>query len=51
MDGHWISFDYVDIQVKQFHPDVRHDKGSSDIMIRRVIKAYEVINHFSNEAN
>lgn len=29
-------------KVKQFHPDVTQDKGSSGIMIRRVIKAYEV---------
>ncbi|KAF9621350.1 hypothetical protein IFM89_020009, partial [Coptis chinensis] len=29
--------------VKQFHPDVRKDSGDTDIMIRRVIKAYKVI--------
>ncbi|KAI5658841.1 hypothetical protein M9H77_27634 [Catharanthus roseus] len=34
-------------KVKQFHPDVRHDKGSSDIMIRRVIKAYEILSNYS----
>ncbi|OVA12567.1 DnaJ domain [Macleaya cordata] len=29
-------------KVKQFHPDVSKDEGISDIMIRRVIRAYEV---------
>ncbi|KAF9620557.1 hypothetical protein IFM89_013222 [Coptis chinensis] len=28
-------------RVKQFHPDVRKDSGNTDIMIRRVIKAYK----------
>ena len=31
------------MQVKQFHPDVRRDGEDSDLMIRRVIQAYEVI--------
>lgn len=31
------------MQVKQFHPDVRRDSEDSDVMIRRVIQAYEVI--------
>lgn len=29
------------MQVKEFHPDVRKDKGEADVMIRRVIQAYE----------
>ncbi|KAF5202755.1 Chaperone dnaj-domain superfamily protein [Thalictrum thalictroides] len=31
------------LRVKQFHPDVRKDVGDSDIMIRRVIQAYEML--------
>ncbi|XP_024959600.1 uncharacterized protein LOC112500352 [Cynara cardunculus var. scolymus] len=35
-------------KVKQFHPDVRNsDDDSSDIMIRRVIQAYEVLSNLS----
>ncbi|KAF9607599.1 hypothetical protein IFM89_037527 [Coptis chinensis] len=30
-------------RVKQFHPDIRKDAGDSDVMIRRVIKAYEIL--------
>ncbi|KAL5701838.1 hypothetical protein ACHQM5_027132 [Ranunculus cassubicifolius] len=30
-------------KVKQFHPDVKKDTGDSDIMIRRVIQAYEIL--------
>ncbi|WOH09063.1 hypothetical protein DCAR_0728516 [Daucus carota subsp. sativus] len=30
-------------KVKQFHPDVRRDGEDSDIMIRRVIQAYEIL--------
>jgi len=30
-------------QVKEFHPDARKNKDDCDIMIRRVIKAYEVL--------
>jgi len=28
--------------VKQYHPDVNKDGSNSDIMIRRIIQAYEV---------
>ncbi|XP_027159928.1 chaperone protein dnaJ C76, chloroplastic [Coffea eugenioides] len=34
-------------KVKEYHPDVRQDKGSSDMMIRRVIKAYEILSNCS----
>lgn len=34
-------------KVKQFHPDVREDKTSSDTMIRRVIRAYEILSDSS----
>ncbi|KAL1808992.1 hypothetical protein ACET3Z_025982 [Daucus carota] len=30
-------------KVKQFHPDVRRDGEDSDLMIRRVIQAYEIL--------
>ncbi|KAL8119742.1 chaperone protein dnaJ C76, chloroplastic [Apium graveolens] len=30
-------------KVKQFHPDVRRDGEDSDVMIRRVIQAYEIL--------
>lgn len=34
-------------KVKEFHPDVRKNKDDSDIMIRRVIKAYEMLSNYS----
>ncbi|CAI9102226.1 OLC1v1000465C1 [Oldenlandia corymbosa var. corymbosa] len=34
-------------KVKEFHPDVRQDEGNSDIMIRRVIRAYEMLSDYS----
>ncbi|XP_071736971.1 chaperone protein dnaJ C76, chloroplastic [Rutidosis leptorrhynchoides] len=35
-------------KVKEFHPDVRkHDDDTSDIMIRRIIQAYEVLSNLS----
>ncbi|CAM8928443.1 unnamed protein product [Rhodiola kirilowii] len=30
-------------KVKEFHPDVRKDKRDADVMIRRIIEAYEVL--------
>ncbi|KAK6139446.1 hypothetical protein DH2020_026800 [Rehmannia glutinosa] len=33
--------------VKQFHPDVTRDGQNSDIMIRRVIQAYEILSNYS----
>ncbi|KAK8589285.1 hypothetical protein V6N13_088135 [Hibiscus sabdariffa] len=34
-------------KVKQYHPDVYKDGGGSDIMIRRVIQAYEILSNCS----
>lgn len=34
-------------KVKEYHPDVRQDNRSSNIMIRRVIKAYEKLSNCS----
>ncbi|KAK8712531.1 hypothetical protein V6N13_147768 [Hibiscus sabdariffa] len=34
-------------KVKQYHPDVYKDGGGSDIMIRRVIQAYEILSNYS----
>lgn len=34
-------------KVKQFHPDVNRDEADSDIMIRRVIEAYEILSNYS----
>ncbi|KAF8401676.1 hypothetical protein HHK36_012622 [Tetracentron sinense] len=37
-------------RVKQFHPDVSKEVGHSDLMIRRVIKAYEMLsNHCQSD--
>uniref|UniRef100_A0A7N0V5I4 J domain-containing protein n=1 Tax=Kalanchoe fedtschenkoi TaxID=63787 RepID=A0A7N0V5I4_KALFE len=33
--------------VKEFHPDMRKDKGEADVMIRRVIQAYEILSDYS----
>ncbi|KAK9669686.1 hypothetical protein RND81_13G148600 [Saponaria officinalis] len=34
-------------KVKEFHPDVKKNGHESDIMIRRVIKAYEMLSNYS----
>ncbi|XP_004307085.1 PREDICTED: uncharacterized protein LOC101298165 isoform X1 [Fragaria vesca subsp. vesca] len=34
-------------RVKEFHPDVNRNRKGSDTMIRRVIKAYEMLSNFS----
>ncbi|GAB2277496.1 hypothetical protein Dimus_012203 [Dionaea muscipula] len=34
-------------RVKEFHPDVRKNQGDSDVMIRGVIKAYEMLSSYS----
>uniref|UniRef100_A0A803N0L2 J domain-containing protein n=1 Tax=Chenopodium quinoa TaxID=63459 RepID=A0A803N0L2_CHEQI len=34
-------------KVKEFHPDVRSNQHSSDLMIRRVIQAYEILSNIS----
>ncbi|KAL8159505.1 hypothetical protein V2J09_001042 [Rumex salicifolius] len=34
-------------KVKEFHPDVRRNSGDSDLMIRRVIQAYEMLSNLS----
>ncbi|CAM8931130.1 unnamed protein product [Rhodiola kirilowii] len=34
-------------KVKEFHPDVRKDKGEADVMIRRIIEAYEMLSNCS----
>jgi ferredoxin len=33
--------------VKQYHPDVNKDGSNSDIMIRRIIQAYEMLTNYS----
>ncbi|XP_010550976.1 PREDICTED: uncharacterized protein LOC104821713 [Tarenaya hassleriana] len=34
-------------KVKQYHPDVNRDGSNSDIMIRQIIKAYEMLTNYS----
>ncbi|CAO2839463.1 unnamed protein product [Amaranthus hypochondriacus] len=34
-------------KVKEFHPDVRSNQADSDLMIRRVIQAYELLSNIS----
>ncbi|GAB2246465.1 hypothetical protein Droror1_Dr00001958 [Drosera rotundifolia] len=34
-------------RVKEFHPDLRKNRGDSDVMIRRVIQAYEMLSNYS----
>ncbi|CAK7340702.1 unnamed protein product [Dovyalis caffra] len=34
-------------KVKQFHPDVNKDGKVSDVMIRRIIQAYEILSNYS----
>lgn len=50
----FVSHYGAGLQVKQLHPDVTRGGEKSDIMIRRVIQAYEVIvciNLFPTELN
>lgn len=47
IETYLIYFNYLFIyfvvgKVKQYHPDVNRDNQNSDLMIRRVIQAYEV---------
>ncbi|CAH2055031.1 unnamed protein product, partial [Thlaspi arvense] len=34
-------------KVKQYHPDVNREESNSDIMIRRIIQAYEMLTNYS----
>ncbi|KMT07921.1 hypothetical protein BVRB_6g145240 [Beta vulgaris subsp. vulgaris] len=34
-------------KVKEFHPDVRNNQHNTDLMIRRVIQAYEILSNIS----
>ncbi|XP_010464062.1 PREDICTED: pentatricopeptide repeat-containing protein At3g05340-like [Camelina sativa] len=34
-------------KVKQYHPDVNRERSNSDIMIRRIIQAYEMLTNYS----
>ncbi|GMY21549.1 Chaperone protein DnaJ [Fagus crenata] len=47
LDSYILRTPFLSNIVKQFHPDVNRDGADSDIMIRRVIEAYEILSNYS----